>query len=144
MKRRLRALSQWRTHQEIKLDEVKGHYASSHNVYHHKLQHLDIINSLKKQYSFINGEQISALLMKETVRFKGQLEVLSELQKQEICLSEIELRTLNENLVKQNKNIEICDKLIKEKESVNIKKELKAEQNMFDEISIRNHVRKRT
>ncbi|AMG30492.1 hypothetical protein AL542_08935 [Grimontia hollisae] len=140
--RRVAAVSRWRDQQQKRLDDLKtqaGEAARRHQAHQARL---NLLENLKTQYAFSAGEQVSSLLMKGTARFRGQLDNLSLMQKQEMMLSEIELRSVNERVVNQHRQVKMCDKVIEKRMNAINQKKAKAEQKMLDELAMQASARR--
>lgn len=140
--RRIAAVSRWRDQQQKRLDDLKTQAGEAARLHQAHQERLNLLENLKTQYAFSAGEQVSSLLMKGTARFRGQLDNLSLMQKQEMMLSEIELRSVNERVVTQHRQVKMCDKVIEKRMNAINQKKAKAEQKMLDELAMQASARR--
>ncbi|CAG18481.1 Hypothetical protein PBPRA0026 [Photobacterium profundum SS9] len=99
-------------------------------------QRLTLLEDLSGQYSVASGSQASALLLKGIGRFRHQLDNLTNLQRQELALSQVELRSMNERLVKQHCQVQMGNKIIDKRLTKIQNQRDKQEQKVLDELSI--------
>ncbi|MDD1793552.1 flagellar export protein FliJ [Enterovibrio makurazakiensis] len=141
--RRIAAVSGYRDQQQKRLDDLKAQAGNATRTHLAHQERFELLEGLKTQYGFSTGNQVSAILMKGTVRFRGQLESLSVMQKQEMALSEIELRSVNERVVSQHRQVKMCEKVIEKRLTAINQKKAKSEQKMMDELAMQASFRRR-
>lgn len=140
--RRVAAVTRWRDQQQKRLDDLKAQAGEAARIHQAHQERLELLEDLKTQYVFSKGSQVSSILIKGTARFRGQLENLSLMQQQEMMLSEVELRSANERVVSQLRQVKMCDNVIEKRMNVINQKKAKAEQKMLDELAMQASARR--
>lgn len=140
--RRVAAVTRWRDQQQKRLDDLKTQAGEAARIHQAHQERLELLEDLKTQYVFPKGSQVSSILIKGTARFRGQLESLSLMQQQEMMLSEVELRSANERVVSQLRQVKMCDNVIEKRMNVINQKKAKAEQKMLDELAMQASARR--
>ncbi|WP_299019582.1 flagellar export protein FliJ [uncultured Photobacterium sp.] len=136
MLKRVKVVESWRDQQQKKFDELQQHYTElNHQTQAHQ-QRLELLESLSGQYSVESGSEASALLLKGIGRFRHQLDNLTNLQRQELALSEVELRSMNARLVEQHCQVKMGDKIIDKRMAQIQLKQDRQEQKVLDELSM--------
>nr|WP_192928682.1 flagellar export protein FliJ [Photobacterium alginatilyticum] len=99
-------------------------------------QRLELLESLSGQYAVASGSEASALMLKGIGRFRHQLDNLTNLQRQELALSQVELRSMNSRLVEQHCQVKMGDKIIDKRLAQIQRKQERQEQKVMDELSM--------
>ncbi|KLV06614.1 hypothetical protein ABT56_08295 [Photobacterium aquae] len=141
--RRLAVLQTWQRQQEGKFDELKQNQGQLQQQYNAHQQRLELLESLPGQYSLGHGVETSALLLKGIGRFRHQVDNLVKLQRQEMALTEVEMRSVSTRLVNQHRQVKMGESLITKRESALQSRRDKQEQKMLDELAMQRFMRRR-
>ncbi|OAN16707.1 hypothetical protein A3K86_09685 [Photobacterium jeanii] len=141
--RRVKMLTHWREQQQRQFDDIQQEYSQINRQYQAHQDRLALLESLSGQYSVGGGQQTSALMLKGIGRFRYQLDNLTLLQRQELEMAEVELRSANERMVKQHCQVKMGDKLIEKRQQGLIKKEERQQQKILDELAANQFYRQR-
>jgi flagellar export protein FliJ len=136
MMKRVKIVQSWRDQQQRQFNKLQQQQGQINQQMNAHQQRLSLLEDLSGQYSVASGSQASALLLKGIGRFRHQLDNLTNLQRQELALSQVELRSMNERLVKQHCQVQMGNKLIDKRLTKIQNQRDKQEQKVLDELSI--------
>ncbi|WP_064601634.1 flagellar export protein FliJ [Photobacterium sp. J15] len=136
MLKRVKVVESWRDQQQKMFDELQQQFTEMNQQKIAHEQRLELLESLSGQYSVASGSEASALLLKGIGRFRHQLDNLTNLQRQELALSEVELRSMNSRLVEQHCQVKKGDKIIDKRMAQYQLKQARQEQKILDELSM--------
>ncbi|ELR67067.1 hypothetical protein C942_03668 [Photobacterium marinum] len=136
MTKSVKVIESWRDQQQKKFDELQQQFTEMNQQKMAHEQRLELLESLSGQYSVGSGSEASALLLKGIGRFRHQLDNLTNLQRQELALSEVELRSMNARLVEQHCQVKKGDKIIDKRMAQFQLKQARQEQKILDELSM--------
>lgn len=134
--RRLSVLQLWQRQQQTKFDDIKHNQSQLHQHHQSHQQRLDLLESLPESYVLPNGNQSTALVLKGIGRFRNQIDGLVRLQRQELALSEVEIRALDERLIEQHRQVKLAEVLVSKREKLIQARRDKQEQKMLDDLSM--------
>ncbi|GAL07334.1 flagellar FliJ family protein [Photobacterium aphoticum] len=141
--RRLAVLKTWQLQQQGKFDDLKQSQGQLQQQYQAHQQRLALLEDLPAQYALASGHQTSAMMLKGIGRFRHQVDNLTRLQRQEMALTEVEMRSLNQRLVDQHRQVKMGETVVAKREAVMQQRRDKQEQKMLDELAMQRFVRGR-
>lgn len=136
MHKRVKVVQGWRDQQQKVFDELQQQYAALNQQAQAHQQRLELLENLSGQYAVASGSEASALMLKGIGRFRHQLDNLTNLQRQELALSQVELRSMNSRLVEQHCQVKMGDKIIDKRLAQIQRKQERQEQKVMDELSM--------
>ncbi|MGF1691466.1 flagellar FliJ family protein [Photobacterium kagoshimensis] len=141
--RRVKMLQHWREQQQRQFDSIQQEFGQINSQHQAHQQRLELLESLSGQYCIEGGQQASALMLKGIGRFRYQLDNLTNLQRHELAMSEVELRTTNERLVQQHCQVRMGEKIIEKRQNQIALKQERQQQKILDELSANKFYRQR-
>lgn len=140
--RRLAVLKTWQQQQQGRFDDLKQNQGQLQQQYQAHQQRLALLEDLPGHYTLASGGQTSAIMLKGIGRFRHQVDNLAKLQRQEIALTEVELRSLNQRLVNQHRQVKMGETVVAKREAVIQQQRDKQEQKMLDELAMQRFMRR--
>lgn len=129
------ALATWCEQQQKQFDTLQQDKLKAAAEHRQHQERLTMLEQFSQQYSVSAGEAPSALLLKGMGHFRAQLDVMKAMQKQEVTMAEIELRSVDERLLAQHCRLEGTKRLMS-KRAHKVKQQLERKQQaVMDELA---------
>ncbi|WP_434357930.1 flagellar export protein FliJ [Parasalinivibrio latis] len=141
--RRLKVVQGWCGREQEKLDRLQGEAGEIRRQHRAHEERLKVLEDLSGQYGFSGGSQTSALMMKGTARFRSQLESLTALQRHELMMSDVELRSINDRVIAQHRQVKMGEKVVDKRLKQHAVKQARQEQKVLDELAMRAGLRRK-
>lgn len=134
--RRLSVLKTWQAQQESKFENLKQRQFQKIGQHKAHEARLALLESFPNSYQLECSKNTSALSLKGMGLFRNQVDSLAKLQRQELSLSEVEMRAINSHIIEQHRQIKMVESVVNKRQQYFQGLKEKQEQKELDELSI--------